>query len=92
MAKKIVRSTNNVFVADLSKIKLSAEQQKAIADGIQEIVMLELAQIDNGAIVTAKPPKGWQTRGIVAMPVNTLPSIAVKDINAELENMNPFNG
>lgn len=89
MAKRIVTQKNSVFIADLSKIKLSAAQLKSIETGIQEIVMLELAQIDNGGIVMAKPPRKWETRGIVPLMMNNLSDIAIKDIEAQVGN-NPF--
>jgi hypothetical protein len=76
MAKKIVKRTNNLFIADLGNVKLSAAQLDSIAAGIQEVVMLELAGLDNGAIVTAKPPKGWETRGIVARPIRDIEGLS----------------
>lgn len=81
MAKKIVKRTNNLFVADLGNLKLSTAQLESIAAGIQEVVMLELAGLDNGAIVTAKPPRSWETRGIIARPIKDIEGLS-----------NPFGG
>ena len=91
MAKKIVKQSNNLFIADLGKLKLSAAQQQSIAAGIQEVVMLELANIDGGRIITVKPPRDWELQGIIVRPTDVLSAAAQKDIN-EVIGKSPFNG
>lgn len=91
MAKKIVKKSNNLFVADLGNVKLTPAQQQSIATGIQEVVMLELAQLDLGGLVTVKPPRKWELQGIVAVPVDKLNPVSIKNIEEQIGN-NPFGG
>lgn len=82
MAKKIVNASNNVFVADLSQFKLSEAQLKSIESQIQQVVMTELARMDNGGFIVA--PKAnpvaaksiltdkLRTRGVWPIPVDRI--------------------
>lgn len=45
----MAKAPNNQFVAALDGIDLTADQAKRISSGIQEVVMRELAHIDNHA-------------------------------------------
>ncbi len=45
----MAKTTNTQFMASLEGIALSPEQTKRISSGIQEVVMRELAQVDQQA-------------------------------------------
>ncbi len=75
MAKKIVKRSNNIFIADLTGVKFSPAQLESIATGIREVVMLELAGLDNGGIASIKPPRDWETEGIIIRPIKDIDGV-----------------
>lgn len=71
MAKKIVNAANNVFVADLSQFKLSEAQLKSIESQIQQVVMTELARMDNGGFVVAPRVNQTTAKSIITDRIRT---------------------